>query len=99
MFDLLVDSLERVGAPDLAPVLLREVEEGQQVVTSSFYHRHSGGALLAQHLGDPLWTRARHPQEVHPAALQQQPWNIRLIAAVSPRSRADSKFDHGLGSD
>jgi hypothetical protein len=52
--DLLVEPLERVGAPDLAPVLLREVEEGQHVITGGLHHRYGGGELLAQHLGDPL---------------------------------------------
>ena len=34
-FDLLVEALERVGAPDAAPVLLREVQERQHVVTGA----------------------------------------------------------------
>ena len=54
MNDLLVQALERVGAPDLAPVLLREVQERQHVVSRGLHHRHGGGELLAQHLRDPL---------------------------------------------
>jgi len=53
-FDLLVQALERVGAPDLAPVLLGEVQERQHVVAGGLHHRHGAGELLAQHLGDPL---------------------------------------------
>ena len=52
--DLLVEALERVGAPDLAPVLLGEVQERQHIVTGGLHHRHGGWELLAQHRGDPL---------------------------------------------
>ena len=41
--DLLVEPLERFGAPDLAPVLLRKVKERQHVVASCLHHRHGGG--------------------------------------------------------
>jgi hypothetical protein len=53
-FDFLVQPFERVGAPHLAPVLLREVQERQHVVACSLHHRHGVRELLAQHLGDPL---------------------------------------------
>ena len=49
-----VEALKRVGAPDLAPVLLREMQKRQHVVTGGFHHGHSTGELLAQHLGDLL---------------------------------------------
>jgi hypothetical protein len=52
--DLLVQALQRVGAPDLAPVLLREVQERQHVVTGGLHDRQASGELLAQHLGNPL---------------------------------------------
>jgi len=58
MNDLLVEPLERVGAPDLAPVLLGEVQERQRVVSGGIHDWHSGGELLAQYLGDPLPVRA-----------------------------------------
>jgi len=53
-FDLLVEALERFGAPHLAPVLLREVQERQHVVTGGLHHRHGARGLHAQHLDDPL---------------------------------------------
>lgn len=122
-FDPFVQALERVGAPDLAPVLLEEVQERQHVVASGLHHRHGVRELLAQHLGDPLLVSAHliggldHEHrlhgssdhvlaslgdvaeqvalKVHAAQLrnaahlsvrsQLQPWNIHLIAAVSPR--------------
>ena len=34
-FDLLVEAFQQVGAPDLAPVLVREAMEGQHVVRGS----------------------------------------------------------------
>jgi hypothetical protein len=52
--DLLVEPLQRVGAPDLAPVRLGAVEERQHVVAGGFHHWHSTRELLAQHFGDPL---------------------------------------------
>jgi hypothetical protein len=52
--DFLVQPLERVGAPELAPVLLREVEERQHVVSGSFHHGHGTEELLSQHLGEAL---------------------------------------------
>lgn len=53
-FDLLIEPLERVGAPHLAPVLLREAQECQYLVTGGLHHRHGRRELLAEHLGDPL---------------------------------------------
>ena len=53
-FDCFVEPLERIGAPDLAPVLLREVQECQHVVSGGLHHGHSCRELRAQHLGDPL---------------------------------------------
>ena len=57
-----VQPLMRVGAPDLAPVLLGEVQVdevfsvgvGQHVVAGGIHYRHSCWELLAQHLGDLL---------------------------------------------
>ncbi len=49
-----IEVLKRVGAPDLAPVLLREMQKRQYVVTGGFHHGYSAGELLAQHLGDLL---------------------------------------------
>jgi hypothetical protein len=53
-FDLLVKPLKRVDAPDIAPVLLGKVQEGQHVVSGGVHHGHSCWELLAQHLGDSL---------------------------------------------
>jgi hypothetical protein len=63
-FDVLVEALKRVGAPDLAPVLLGEVQERQYVVSGGLHHMDGGGELLAQHLGDPL------PVGTHPGLIQ-----------------------------
>jgi transposase len=41
--DFLVEPLEWIGAPDLAPVLLREVQERQHVVVSGLHDGHGGG--------------------------------------------------------
>jgi hypothetical protein len=49
-----IDPLQRVGAPDLAPVHLRELEERQHIITGGLHDRHGGGELFAQHRGDPL---------------------------------------------
>ncbi len=49
-----VESFERIGAPDLAPVLLVTMQKYQNVVTGGFHHGHGTVELLAQHLGDPL---------------------------------------------
>ena len=49
-----IQPLKRVGAPDLAPVLLGEVQECQHVVAGGVHHGHGRWELLAQHLGDPL---------------------------------------------
>lgn len=51
-FDLLIEPVQRVGVPHLAPVLLREVQERQQVVSGGLHHIHSARELLAQHLAD-----------------------------------------------
>ena len=120
-FDLLIEALEGVGAPHLAPVLLGKVEEGQHVVSGGVHHGHGCWELLAEHLGDPLsvathlirglddehrlwppadfvymaaatmsWSalatwlsRLRRKCTRH--RCQLLPWNMRLIAAVSPR--------------
>jgi hypothetical protein len=52
--DLLVQALLRVGTPDLAPELLREVPEGQQVLTGLLEVLGSLRQLPGQRLGDPL---------------------------------------------
>ena len=49
-----VEALKRVGAPDLASVLLREMQKRQHVVTGDFHHGYGAGELIAQHLGDLL---------------------------------------------
>ncbi len=46
-FDLVVEPLEWVGIPDLAQVLLREVQERQNVVSSGLHDGHGVGELLA----------------------------------------------------
>ena len=53
-FDLLIQPLKRVGAPDLAPVLLGEVQEVQHVVAGGVHHGHCCWERLAKHLGDAL---------------------------------------------
>lgn len=57
-----VKPLEWVGAPDLAPMLVRgmELDEvfsvgvGQHVFLGGIHHRHGAGELLAQHRRDLL---------------------------------------------
>lgn len=49
-----VEALKRVASPDLAPVLLREMQKRQHVVTGDFHHGYGAGELLAQYLGDLL---------------------------------------------
>jgi hypothetical protein len=52
--DFFIDPLQQVGAPYLSPMVLGEVAECQHVVACGLHDRHSGGELLAQHLGAPL---------------------------------------------
>ena len=116
-----VEALQWVGAPDLAPVLLREMQKRQHVVPCGFHHGHGAGELLAQHLGNLLPVGSYllrlldHEHRLWPPAdcvymaaatmswpvlgtwlrrlrrkctrqrCQEQPWNMRLIAAVRPR--------------
>jgi len=47
-FDLLVHALEQVGAPDLAPVGLREVAEGQHVLLGLEHELCGFGEALSQ---------------------------------------------------
>ncbi len=50
-FDLLVDPLQQVGAPDLAPVGLREVAEGQHVFPGLVHERGGIGEAFGQRGG------------------------------------------------
>jgi hypothetical protein len=51
--DLAVDALERVGAPDLAPVVSRERVEGEHVLLGLLEHRGDLGQRALE-LGDRL---------------------------------------------
>jgi len=49
-----VKALQRVDAPDCAPLLLCEVQECQHVFSGGFHPGHSVGRLLVYQLGDRL---------------------------------------------
>ena len=51
-FYLLVDPLQQVGAPDLAPVVLGEVAEGQHVLPGLVHQRSGLGEALGQRGGE-----------------------------------------------
>lgn len=54
MFDLLVDALEQVGAPDLFLVQLDEVPEGEHVLTSLEHELGGVGKALSQGAGQVI---------------------------------------------
>jgi hypothetical protein len=51
-FDLLIDPFERVRGPDLRPMPLREVREGEDVGASVVEHRGDLGMAPLEHPGD-----------------------------------------------
>ena len=51
-FDFLIDALEEVGAPDLLPVLGREVVEGQHVLAGLDHQLSRPGELGGEHRAD-----------------------------------------------
>jgi hypothetical protein len=52
--DFLVDPLEQVGAPDLSPVLIREVPEGEHVFPGFQYQLCCFGEALGQGAGQVI---------------------------------------------
>ena len=53
-FDLLIHPLQQVGAPDLAPVLLREVAEGQHILPGLVHQLSGFGKALDQRGGQVI---------------------------------------------
>ena len=51
-FNFLIDALEQVGAPDLLPVLGREVAEGQHVLAGLDHQLSRPGELSGEHGAD-----------------------------------------------
>jgi hypothetical protein len=51
-FDLFVETLQRIGAPDLLPVQDREIGEGGDVVGGRAQHGFDLGQLAAEHVRD-----------------------------------------------
>jgi len=94
-----VQALERVGAPDLAPVLLGTVQERQHVVAAGLHHGDGTGELLAQHLrhplpvGPPLIGRLDHEPGLHgnrdrEMGMVQRPAQEGLHLIIEPQADA-----------
>jgi hypothetical protein len=74
--DLLVQPLERVGAPDLLLVAEREAGEGGDVVGGFMEHRLNLRELAAEHTGDDLSSCS--PTAVGPGWAKM----VRIVAAT-----------------